>query len=147
MTEPSEHQTFVEAWVSTVAKNATAEELVALFAEALEALWRRAHVTLGEVTLAAIVDRVVVDAGERHPIVTRVTIGATGPRLDDVLEEARGLAPDELTAAFGQLISEFLTVLGNLTAEILTPALHDTLSRIRPAAGALPERHQGEDAS
>src|SRR5690242_15312956 len=63
MTDDSEHRAFVEAWLRT-AGGATVDQLVALFEEAFDALWSRAYVTLGEVTLIAIVDRVVIDAGD-----------------------------------------------------------------------------------
>jgi hypothetical protein len=46
--------------------------------------------------------------------------------------EARAvdLTASELEAAIRYVLVEFLTVLGNLTAEVLTPALHAELSKL-----------------
>ena len=52
-----------EGWAGTLAPDA----LVNVFERALDALWRRAHISLGQLTLMAIVDRVLHQGAEKYP--------------------------------------------------------------------------------
>jgi hypothetical protein len=126
----SDHQACVDAWLEARAKDLTAAELPQLFERAFTALWQRAHRTLGDVTLRAIMDRVLHTAVSRHPVVSFLKLEPGGLRFD-----ASGIGSREgLTDGMRFLLVEFLTVLGNLTADILSPALQSEL-----AAVTLPE--------
>ncbi|MGA9523514.1 MAG: hypothetical protein WBV82_18775 [Myxococcaceae bacterium] len=108
------------------------ERLILAFEQALDSLWRRAHQPLGEVTLAAIVDRVLYTAAEQYPILAPLKIDANGLRWQELRERAANMHDEQLTDAIRFVLVEFLTVLGNLTAEILTPSLHAALSAVTP---------------
>ena len=139
------HRAFVNDWLAAAATSASADQLLQLFVDAFDAVWTRSHVTLGEVTLTAIVDRVVYDAAERHPLLSALEVEPTGLGFERLLEQSRDLPPDQIAEAIRTVLVEFLTVLGNLTAEILTPALHSALSRVEAVSSARVASTEGED--
>lgn len=139
MVDKGQHAACVDAWLDRSAKDLSHEALLRLFEAGLNALWARTKITLGEVTLTAIAERVLHNASERFPVFASLEV-----------EPASGIQGRELHARIGsvhnsQLIKgirfvlvEFLTVLGNLTAEILTPELHSELSNVAlPQAGSV----------
>jgi hypothetical protein len=125
-----DHDACVSSWMRRAAKDLPSDRLVRAFEEAFGALWRRAHQTLGDITLMAIVDRVLYSAAERFPVLSTLEVDATGLRCEKLRENALDVPPDQLMGALRFVLVEFLTVLGNLTADILTSALHSTLGRI-----------------
>jgi len=124
------HAAYVEAWLAGAAKTLEPAQRVALFERALSALWRRTEVTLGEVTLTAIIDRVLYTASEVHPFLSALKVEPTGICFDGFRE--LGAQHASLSEAVRLVLVEFLTVLGHLTDEILTPALHAELSKVAP---------------
>lgn len=126
--EESKHTLRVDALFQRLPDGATTEQLVWAFERCVGALWQRTAVTLGYITLTAILDRVLHDAARIFP-----------PLADLQLEDEHGVRFDafraSVTAADQQQIREgiryflvsFLTVLGNLTGDILTPVLHAQL--------------------
>jgi hypothetical protein len=125
--DEADHAAHVDAWLEA-ANAAPPAQLVTLFEGALSALWRRAEVTLGEVTLTAIVDRVLYTASETHPLLSTLTIEKAGISFDGFREQ--GAQHANLPEAVCLVLVEFLTVIGHLTDEILTPALHAELSKV-----------------
>jgi hypothetical protein len=122
------HVECVEAWLDQAAKTLAPAQLVTLFERALSALWRRAEITLGEVTLTAIVDRVLYTASETYPFLSALKVEEAGIGFDGFREQGAHVA--NLPEAVRLVLVEFLTVLGHLTDEILTPALHAELSKV-----------------
>lgn len=129
----------VESWLQRALVGRPVDEQLAAFEELLGALWRRAHRTLGEVTLGAIVGRVLHVSVQRYPLLAGLGVDGSGVRFDDLRVRAATLEPELLTGAVRFVVVELLTVLGNLTAEILTPPLHDELARAGPDG---PDEHQ-----
>jgi len=127
--DEADHSALVDAWLDGAAGLEPAQ-LVAIFERALSALWRRAEVTLGEVTLTAIVDRVLYTAAETHPVLSTLKLDKAGVCFDEFREA--GAQQVDLTEAVHLVLVEFLTVLGHLTDEILSPALHAELAKITP---------------
>jgi hypothetical protein len=100
-------------------------------------LWSRTKTTLGEVTLTAIAERVLHNASEHFPFVCQLTGEASGGgQFRDLDAQAGAVDGAELIAGIRFVLTEFLTVLGNLTAEILTPVLHAALSNVALADSA-----------
>jgi len=108
------------------------EELVRGFEQAFDAMWQRAVRTLGEVTLAAIVDRVLYTAAERFPFLEPLNVQARGLGFEALESRIADLDLAHLQAGIRSVMIEFLTVLGNLSAEVLTPALHSELRKLGP---------------
>ena len=126
--DEANHAAHVEAWLEGAAKTLPRTQLVTLFERALVALWGRAEVTLGEVTLTAIVDRVLYTASETYPYLSTLKVEKTGASFDEFRQQ--GAQHANLPEAIRLALVEFLTVLGHLTDEILTPALHAELSKV-----------------
>jgi hypothetical protein len=140
------HVECVEAWLDRAAKTLAPAQLVTLFERALAALWRRAEVTLGEVTLTAIVDRVLYTASETYPFLSALKVEDAGIGFDGFREQGAHLA--NLPEAVRLVLVEFLTVLGHLTDEILTPALHAELSKVAlEGPGALRGNDDGAEGA
>ncbi len=135
MPEQSPHSEVVRAWLDGWAGRLSQQELVDVFERALDALWRRAHLSLGEITLMAIVDRVFHQGVEAYPHLAPLKVETSGAHFGAL----RGSAPEVAVALLEEslvfLVVELLRVLGALTGEILTPALHEELRKVqvRPA--------------
>lgn len=131
MDEGSDHRTCVTVWMRRAGKGLPPSQLVESFDAAFAALWDRAHQTLGDITLAAIVDRILYTAAERYPVLAALHQDAKGVRWGDPVA-AFAIGPEQLAQAIQFVLVEFLTVLGNLTADILTPPLHAELAKLTP---------------
>lgn len=132
MSDEQGHSASVAAWLDRVGREVSAESLVLSFEKAFEAVWRRTHKTLGDVTLTAILDRVLHVTIEKYPALSSIKMEAAGISCHGLRERAGALDRAELEAGLCFVLEEFLTVLGNLTADILTPPLHLELSKVEP---------------
>jgi hypothetical protein len=123
----SEHEICVDVWIEEQAQGLAADKLVPLFNQALRVLWQRTERILGDVTVRALADRAFhTTAGQS--LFSMFKLEASGIRC--VGFGGGGGDPEELVVQMRLLLVEFLTVLGSLTAEILTPALHQDLRAV-----------------
>lgn len=126
------HEESVERWLGvSFATLPTALQLAAL-ERGFAALWLRARGTLGDVTLGAIGERVLAHAQDRFPFLAAATLTRDGLRCTEV----KAPSSEVVEAAARYLLVELLMILGRLTAEILTPALHDELENTAKAPTA-----------
>lgn len=132
MRDDNEHAGCVDAWFERGAKGLPGEQLAAAFEAAFTALWGRAHQTLGDVTLGAIVDRVLYVAAEQHPVTSGLVLDLTGVRFDAFRQQAASLPVGPLAEGVRFVLVEFLTVLGKLTGEVLSAPLHAELAALAP---------------
>jgi hypothetical protein len=144
----AEHIERVERWIRQAGDGLSSEQLLELFEQAMSALWERTHLTLGTITLTAILDRVLYTAAERFPPFESIKTGEAGIDCTRLRDRINEMSDSQLAEAIRFVVVEFLSVLGNLTAEILTPALHSELEKVRlvnnPARGI---RNGGEGKS
>jgi hypothetical protein len=125
------HGAFVDAWLGRSAQKLPPELLLQLLEAAFGALWDRTRTTLGEVTLTAIAERVLYNASEKFPFLSSVEVDpTTGIQCSELRERIDSMSSPELIDGLRFILVELLTVLGNLTAEILTPELHSELSHV-----------------
>lgn len=137
-----DHAACVDAWMERSNQDRSPERRLQLFEAALGALWACIKTTLGDVTLTAIVQRVLYNAGKRYPAFSSLKVVPEGGiQCRELRERARVLDDPELKEGIRFLLVELLTVVGNLTAEILTPELHAELLRV-----GRNERTEGEGA-
>ena len=129
MADDNLHVRCVSDWMKQVAR-ASPEELAGLFEKAMSALWHRTYSALGDITVAAIVDRVLYNAAEKYSVLSSLKLGPSGVDFAEFRHQAGTINDRELKEAIQFVLVEFLTVVGNLTAEILTPALHSELSNV-----------------
>lgn len=135
MTGHDLHEARVTAWLARCdAARLPRESVLDLFEAALAALWAHTSTSLGEVTLFAIADRVLHNAGERYPPFASLNVEATG-RLEagELRHNVESLNHMELLEGMRFVLVEFLTVLGNLTAGLLTAELHAELAKVAPS--------------
>jgi hypothetical protein len=146
--DETEHTERVERWIRQAGDSLSSEQLLELFEQAMSALWERAQLTLGTTTLTAILDRVLYTAAERFPPFESVKTEEAGIDCTRLRDRIKEMSDSQLGEAIRFVVVEFLSVLGNLTAEILTPALHSELGKVRlvndPARGS---RNGGEGES
>src|SRR5690348_2780976 len=114
MADDHDHGACVDAWFQRSARGLSSELLAAEFEAAFTALWRRAHQTLGDVTLSAIIDRVLYVAAEQHPVTSALELDVTGVRWDAFRQQAATLPAEPLALGVRFVLLEFLTVLGKL---------------------------------
>jgi hypothetical protein len=135
MVDENDHSACVNAWMERAAKGLPAERLIQVFEQGFAAIWRRAHRTLGDVTLTAIADRVLVSVAEQFPTFSGLKVEATGLQCKELHERTGALRRDHLAEGIRFVLVEFLTVLGNLTADILTRARHAELAKVGRGEG------------
>ncbi|HZL16248.1 MAG TPA: hypothetical protein VFG23_00755 [Polyangia bacterium] len=131
MIDEGHHAACVEAWLTRSAAASSPETLLRLFEAALGAIWLRTKTTLGEVTLTAIAERVLHNASEKFSLLWSLKVEpAAGIQCRELRERIGSVPPTELLGAVRFVLVELLTVLGSLTAEILTPELHAELYNV-----------------
>jgi hypothetical protein len=135
MVDAHEHGACVASWMEQATNGLPPGRLIQAFERGFAALWGRANRTLADVTLMAILDRVLYVAAEQYPFLSALKVEADGLRCQDLQARADSLVLDQLAQGIRFVLVEFLTVLGNLTAEILTPALHSELLKVAPSKG------------
>ena len=125
------HAPKVDAWLARSAEGASREALLRLFEAGFGALWARTKTTLGEVTLTAIADRVLHSAAEKFSLFATLTVDPVhGIQCRELRARIASVEGSQLKPAMRFVLVEFLTVLGTLTAEILTPELHAELASV-----------------
>lgn len=127
-----EHARCVDGWLDRYSPRTKSEALDALDA-ALQAIWLRASVAIGEAALATTLSTVLRRARQHFSGFDAVTVTLTGAQVD----RARGAQLDarELLIAVRYVLIEFLRLIGTLNAEVLTGALHHELSYVSPVSG------------
>jgi hypothetical protein len=131
MSDGVDHAAFVDAWLERSTEGLSPELRLQIFEASLGALWTCASTTLGDVTLTAIVDRVLYNAAEKFPFLSSLKVELNGGvHGQDLRKRITTLNVSELTDGIRFVLAELLTVIGNLTAEILTDELHAALSNV-----------------
>jgi hypothetical protein len=129
MVDDNVHIRCVSEWMKH-ASRVSPEELAGLFEKAMTVLWHRTYSALGDITVAAIVDRVLYNAAEKYSVLSSLKLDTNGINFAEFHQQAGLDNGRELKEAIQFVLVELLTVVGNLTAEILTPALHSELSSV-----------------
>lgn len=129
MPDDNRHREIVDAWAARIARDSPPQQTIDAFEDAFDGLWQRARQTLGDITLIAISDRVLYTASRQFSVLDGVTTGDGGLDLDELREQANEIDGAEVLLAAQFVLIEFLTVLGKLVANILTPALHAELAK------------------
>lgn len=131
MAERNIHSEAVRAWRDGWVGALSHDALLDIYERALDALWHRAHQCLGEITLMAIVDRVLHTGTERFPHLAALKVETSGVQFGGLRLAVSGLELAVLDESLAFLVGELLRVFGSLTGEILTPGLHAELRKVR----------------
>ncbi|MDD5303095.1 MAG: ATPase domain-containing protein, partial [Elusimicrobia bacterium] len=124
----------MSSWLEQAAKGVPPAAQLELFETAWGALWRRAESAVGEIVLESIAEMVHSNSAERYPFLAPLELGTADISCKALLESTSPPEKSELQESLGFMLVNFLTVIGDLTDQILTPGLHDELSRLAPGA-------------
>ncbi|NOY81430.1 MAG: hypothetical protein GXP31_10555 [Kiritimatiellaeota bacterium] len=107
----------------------TPDQVVHVYRDLFETVWRSTEPVLGSVTTAALMQNAVEAVRASHPFVEELHV--TGSRI--LVGEVRGLAaqmqPSEIRDALDAVIARFLDSVGMLTGDILARRLDEVLRR------------------
>jgi hypothetical protein len=121
------HDACVDEWLAQTA-GLSSTDVLAAWERAFGALWQRTQRTLGEVTLTAILDRVLRKAARRYPLLSSLQAVTSGVSCKELATQAAEVPRDDLMESLRYVLVEFLTILGNLTAGIMNEPLQSTLA-------------------
>jgi hypothetical protein len=143
VSDAHDHSRHVDKWITqAAAQDVSSEQLFQLFEQAMDALWNRAHLTLGDVTLTAVMDRVLYNASERFVPFESLKVEQSGIDCRELRERGEIFNCGDLREAMRFVLVEFLVVIGNLTGELLTPALHSELSKVSAKDSVAGGKHE-----
>ncbi len=121
----------VEIWEKKNVEGLRISEKAELYCKAIYAVEQRTLKTLSSVTLEVVLDRALIQSQEKFSLLTSIKVLPKGLEFSDFLKSEHFQKPnEELIHALRHLLVEILTVLGNITAGILTKPLHDELSKV-----------------
>ncbi len=127
------HVLCVKNWEDKNAKDLGEGPHVQLFIRALDSIQNVARITLSRVTLKVIIDRVLHQSKAIYPMLGDVKIKDESLNFNDLLAQMDQYDPDLLIPALRHLLIELLSILGRITADILTGPLHKELLSVTSA--------------
>lgn len=137
MRQSNKHFRQIEQWALKRLTNLSREELILAFDRVFLRVWAKAVLILGKVTLQAVLDRVAHVSSEKYPWLAPNLIYHESMSLAELLQEKSSISDAELKLGLSFFLGEFLTVIGSLTAEIITPQLHAALLDDNSGGGPL----------
>lgn len=128
------HKEIVFLWEKENAKNLECKEFIKLFAGALLNLEKRCFATLSNVTVQVVIDRVLHEGHEKYPILNLIKLEPSGLNFEELNQNCEKYKAQELKEALSYLLVELLTVIGNITSDVLTAPLHKKLMEVTSAS-------------
>ena len=126
-----DHSQSVQAWLKSAQTGLSSEELIDLFGLALSSVWTCAREIVSDITLLAVLDRVVAIAQEDYAWVPGIPLKANHPDLSALRTGAAGVNRKETLELVEFLLTEFIAIQGAMTAEVLTPRVNGALRTVR----------------
>lgn len=124
------HKELVNLWEEKNTKDLRDEQLTQVYGSAFQAIERCCLATLSRVTINVVIDRVLHLGSEKFPILSLVEIDLSGFSLKGLIQNIKNYKTEEIKEAFSYLLVEFLTVIGNITSDVLTASLHKALMKV-----------------
>jgi len=124
------HKELVNLWEEKNTKDLRDEQLIQVYGGAFQALESWCLATLSRVTINVVIDRVLHLGSEKFPILSLITIEPSGLSLKGLIQNIKNYKTEEIREAFSYLLVEFLTVIGNITSNVLTASLHKELMEV-----------------
>lgn len=120
----------VQDWESKTASDLPLTQRVVLLEKAVHVIEQRALMTLSSITLEVILDRVLRQSNDKFPILSDVKLINKHLSFQELLHVEKNHKPEELVEALRFFLIELITVLGRITADILTAPLHKELLNV-----------------
>lgn len=121
------HKELVNLWEEKNTKDLRDEQLIQVYGGAFQAIERCSLATLSRVTINVVIDRVLHLGSGKFPILLLVEIELSGLSLKGLIQNIKNYKTEEIKETFSYLLVEFLTVIGNITSDVLTASLHKSL--------------------
>ena len=121
------HSDLIEDWEKKNTEGLSSDQHVRLLEKAIRAIELRAGITLSVVTLTLILDRVLHESQDKFPLLAEASIESNSLSFEKLHHLHK---PEELLVPLRYLLVELLTVLGRITADILTTPLHKELLKV-----------------
>ena len=125
-----DHSNKVKDWIDVATPRLSSPELIKLFELAVTKLWLRSCITIGDVTVLAIVDRALTTCAQVHKVSIPLSIGPTGIPWDEFRQAASNLSKDEIIQALAYFTTEFIAIASSITGEFLSAPLHKELASV-----------------
>lgn len=129
MSVNDEIESKVKAWIEREARVVPHEQVIPILKLGLQKVWDHARLTVSAVTLMAVSDRAVFNATKHHKFLSTLIIQKGGFSFEKFDSEQQ-ITQRELLEGFQVLIARFITIIGKLTADVLTNDLCQELSKI-----------------
>lgn len=124
------HQELVTLWEEKNTKGLQDEQLIHLYGAGFDAIEKRCLATLSNVTINVVLDRILHEGIEKYPVLKGVILKSSGISLKAFNEKNKYFKTEELIEALSYLLVELLTVIGNITSDVLTSSLHKELINV-----------------
>ena len=121
------HLKLIKDWENTNAIGLNSDQHVRLLEKAIRAIELRAGTTLSVVTLTLILDRVLHESKEKYPLLSEAFIETNRLSFEKIYNHHKS---EHLLEPVRYVLVELLTVLGRITADILTTPLHKELLKV-----------------
>jgi hypothetical protein len=121
------HAHAVGVWLQKISSSLTPEQFVNAIEEVFDNLLDKTQITVSEVTLSAVLDRVLYNSCVKYPILNELKLDDAKLNFGGFKKNLKSASQSEIKEAFQYFVTEFLFVIGNLTGEILTPMLYSEL--------------------
>lgn len=119
----------VDAWIRQNLKSLPSNQIGPIFCVALQKILNRTLVTLSEVTLNAVLDRVLYQSQKEFPQLSGLEVKNFQDCLS-TLQVSFNEDPTKACEAFRFFLIELLNILENLTAGIIMEPLYQELSMV-----------------
>lgn len=124
------HLLIVKQWDADNATDLQAQDLVTLYALAFHVLCERTLATLSSITVQVVIERVLHEGATHFEVLANVRTQEDGFNFSGLIENHKNYSAADIRSALQNLLSELLSVIGNITAEILTKSLHAELMTV-----------------
>jgi len=119
----------IEQWMATHLEGLPSDQVISCLLDAIEAVLTRTLATLSEVTLNAVLDRVLLQVQAKQTKPIKLSIKNFKFERQELTNEM-AKRPDEVIAALRCFLIELFSIINNLTAGILSELLYQELRKM-----------------
>ena len=125
-----EHAKKVDEWISKSVVGLEQVDQARVLASAILEIENRVLLTLSSITWKAILERALSQSSEQHPLLLGIKVEAHGLSIAGLLPSLQSEHTNQVIESFRFFIIEILTIVGNLTAEVLSEPLYRVLFKL-----------------
>jgi hypothetical protein len=126
------HARAVADWLRKFPSSLSREQFINAVEFVFENVLAKTQITVSEITLSAVLDRVLYNSCVKYPILSELKLEDAKLNFSGFKKNLKSASHSEIKEAFQYFVTEFLFVIGNLTGEILTPILYNELTNNLP---------------